>query len=186
MNETTTAAAKCACGNTATDHLANGTPACEWCADHDGHTAPASIATGHTLIGGEYVARCTLCAYVCAYWDCPCELAHECGETVRIVDGDYHNPAGYHVFGDGEFTDVTLCTDCYAHDNALGHDEPIGYWHETDTPIHCTTCDALLVTTLTRHGVEWVRDAIASSYGRNEIKRAWSIAFADELSDETK
>ena len=102
---------------------------------------------------------------------------------VAIIHGSYREPAGYHVFADdgSGYTDVTLCTDCYAHDNAPDRDEPIGYWHETDSPIHCTACDALLVTTLTRDGIEWLRDAIASPYGRDNIKSAWRDAFADEL-----
>jgi hypothetical protein len=85
--ETTTT--RCECGNAATETLENGTPACEWCAEHDGHTAPANVYTMHTIIGGEYVAKCNGCDYVCAYWDCPCELAHACEPlTVDLLAGD--------------------------------------------------------------------------------------------------
>ena len=47
-------------------------------ADHEGHVAPDSISTGHTQFSGAYVATCNLCDYVCAYWDCACELEHDC------------------------------------------------------------------------------------------------------------
>jgi hypothetical protein len=45
---------------------------------HEGHVAPDSVSTGYTHFSGAYVATCNLCDYVCAYWDCPCELEHEC------------------------------------------------------------------------------------------------------------
>lgn len=72
---------RCECGNAATDTLENGSPACEYCATHEGHVAPDSISTGHAHFSGAYVARCGLCNYVCASWDCPCELAHDCEKT---------------------------------------------------------------------------------------------------------
>lgn len=84
-----TTSTRCECGNAATDMLENGTPACEWCAAHDGHAAPINITTGYAPIGGAYVARCNDCRYVCAYWDCPCELAHACEPlTVGLLAGD--------------------------------------------------------------------------------------------------
>jgi hypothetical protein len=75
---------RCECGNVATDTLENGTPACEWCAAHNGHVAPLSISTGYSQFGGAYIATCALCDYVCAYWDCACELEHDC---VDVKDG---------------------------------------------------------------------------------------------------
>ena len=76
---------RCECGNVATDELENGSPACEWCATHDVHVAPLSITTGYSQFGGAYIATCALCDYVCAYWDCACELEHDC---VDLKDGE--------------------------------------------------------------------------------------------------
>jgi hypothetical protein len=38
---------------------------------------PKNMKAGHGLFGG-YVATCTACDYVCGYWECACELQHEC------------------------------------------------------------------------------------------------------------
>lgn len=38
---------------------------------------PKGVNTYHSLFGG-YVASCDNCDYVCVYWECACELAHEC------------------------------------------------------------------------------------------------------------
>lgn len=38
---------------------------------------PKGMTTDYGMFGG-YVARCENCAYVCAYWGCACELAHDC------------------------------------------------------------------------------------------------------------
>jgi hypothetical protein len=107
---------------------------------------------------------------------------------ISIIYGTYSTPAGYYLFSPDGFgyLDLTLCKDCYSSlddrcDEDCADDEPIGYWHETDAPVHCTACYALLVTSLTRDGVEWLRDAIVSPHGRDYIKRAWITAFEDEL-----
>lgn len=41
---------------------------------------PKGMKAGYGLFGG-YVASCENCKYVCAYWDCACELAHDCKEN---------------------------------------------------------------------------------------------------------
>lgn len=38
---------------------------------------PKGISTGYGLFGG-FRAICDNCDYVCVYWDCVCELAHDC------------------------------------------------------------------------------------------------------------
>ena len=178
--------ARCSCSNIATDTFSTGAPACEWCVGHESCAIPSStITTGYFGWGGEYIAKCSTCSYVCAYWDCVCELDHECpaNATIKIVDGTYANPAGYIVFAeDGSgFTGITLCTDCYTHDDAPEQDEPLGYWVESDMPWHCATCEALIVTGLTPEGVEYVREYIQRNTERSEVLIAWSSAFADEL-----
>ena len=41
---------------------------------------PEGVRVYRTRMAGNLVASCDRCAYVCAYWECACELAHDCGE----------------------------------------------------------------------------------------------------------
>jgi hypothetical protein len=41
---------------------------------------PKGMKAGHGLFGG-YVATCENCNYVCGYWECACELVHDCKEN---------------------------------------------------------------------------------------------------------
>jgi hypothetical protein len=41
---------------------------------------PEGMKAGHGLFGG-YVATCANCNYVCGYWECACELNHDCKEA---------------------------------------------------------------------------------------------------------
>lgn len=68
----------CDCGNVATEALASGVAACVWCAAHDGHRTPVSMSFGRSHLGGNPVAECSRCAFVSVYWECGCELAHDC------------------------------------------------------------------------------------------------------------
>lgn len=73
------------------DELLNGEEAknylCETCAEtslvspcceipKDGTAANVSLSTAR--LSGGLVATCSACAFVCAYWECACELVHEC------------------------------------------------------------------------------------------------------------
>lgn len=50
----------------------------EWfCCDSQG---PKGMSFGMSSFGGAYVAKCSKCSYVCAYWECPCELEHDCNK----------------------------------------------------------------------------------------------------------
>ena len=40
---------------------------------------PKKMSVGFSHFGGAYVAKCSKCSYVCAYWECACELRHDCG-----------------------------------------------------------------------------------------------------------
>ena len=33
-----------------------------------------------SLTYGTAIASCSKCSYRCAYWECACELEHDCGE----------------------------------------------------------------------------------------------------------
>jgi len=46
-----------------------------------GCVAPTSIQFSHAHFSGNFVATCTSCKFVCAYWDCVCDLVHECGDV---------------------------------------------------------------------------------------------------------
>jgi len=39
---------------------------------------PDGMRVHRTILAGNLVATCGRCGYVCAYWDCACELAHDC------------------------------------------------------------------------------------------------------------
>lgn len=41
---------------------------------------PKNISYGISRLSGSLVATCSNCNFVCAYWDCPCELEHECAK----------------------------------------------------------------------------------------------------------
>lgn len=68
----------CDCGNVSTELLITGEPACEFCYGHRDCVAPDTIATGVFGWAGDYIAKCSQCSYVCAYWECACELDHDC------------------------------------------------------------------------------------------------------------
>ena len=42
---------------------------------------PKGMSAGYGLFGG-YVATCENCKYVCGYWECACELNHDCKEEI--------------------------------------------------------------------------------------------------------
>lgn len=49
----------------------------EWvCCDSE---MPKSVTTGFGTYG-TYRATCDNCSFVCAYWECACELEHDCEE----------------------------------------------------------------------------------------------------------
>jgi hypothetical protein len=39
---------------------------------------PNGMSYGVSRLGGGLVATCANCSFVCAYWDCVCELVHDC------------------------------------------------------------------------------------------------------------
>jgi len=39
---------------------------------------PDGMRTYRTRLAGNLVAACERCDYVCAYWECACDLAHDC------------------------------------------------------------------------------------------------------------
>jgi hypothetical protein len=43
-------------------------------------TLPNGIVLTSARFTGNPIAQCEFCAYRCAYWECHCELEHECKE----------------------------------------------------------------------------------------------------------
>jgi hypothetical protein len=50
----------------------------EWCCG-DSAEMPKSVTASYKTFGG-YTATCSKCNFVCGYWECACELQHDCGE----------------------------------------------------------------------------------------------------------
>ena len=44
-------------------------------------TPPESVEFDCARFTGNPVARCTQCEFVCVYWECNCELFHDCDNT---------------------------------------------------------------------------------------------------------
>lgn len=106
--------------------------------------------------------------------------------TISISNGfTLANPSGYYVFNNGGDHLGTVCAE---HDDTVTSDrgldfEPLGYWVELDNPIHCDYCEALIVTRLTREGVEYVVEALDYPTGRPNVLAAWKRGFADQLEE---
>lgn len=66
--------ARCYCGNVIEWYAV----ACEWCLDHEGCTAPESVRVGRAWLSGTPLATCEACGRRWGYWDCACDLVHDC------------------------------------------------------------------------------------------------------------
>ena len=53
-------------------------PLCEWCSHAEECPTPKKIYFGHARLTGEYRAYCRKCNYVSAYFECGCDLTHNC------------------------------------------------------------------------------------------------------------
>jgi len=51
---------------------------CEDCYEVCTEPAPESIEFYNTRITGTGVASCKNCSFTCVYWECACELSHDC------------------------------------------------------------------------------------------------------------
>jgi len=40
---------------------------------------PKTVTATYKTFGG-YTATCSKCSFVCGYWECACELEHDCQE----------------------------------------------------------------------------------------------------------
>ena len=93
------------------------------------------------------------------------------------------DPNGYYPVVGNDIVGIALCVDCADNGDRMGAAiegdewEPISYHHETDCPVHCDSCEALIFTTLTKDGQNYVVDAIIDGSGRAEVKRAWMTAW---------
>jgi len=79
---------RCECGNVATP----GGVACEWCEAHEDCRTPAGVRVGRSHMAGTAIAWCEGCGMRWGYWDCACDLAHECPPCDCVC----HDGAGSH------------------------------------------------------------------------------------------
>lgn len=58
-----------------------------WAEVQDTHTCdtelPKSVYFSNTRITGASIAECSACGFKSAYWECACDLVHECQEEVN-------------------------------------------------------------------------------------------------------
>ena len=69
------------------------------------------------------------------------------------------------------------CADiwCEKHKPDIGEMESLGYFLESDTPMHCAECGRPLQCSLTDYGVDYVREAIED--GERCCRELWPILF---------
>jgi len=68
---------KCAeCENSVSAWDDDTRPLCEYCGCDTELQYSVKIHTAH--LGGHAVATCSECDFTCVYWDCACDLVHEC------------------------------------------------------------------------------------------------------------
>ena len=41
---------------------------------------PEKISTYHARITGHYLASCIFCDFLSVFWECACDLEHDCGD----------------------------------------------------------------------------------------------------------
>jgi hypothetical protein len=76
-----TVARLCDCGNDADNYQEEGIPdTCSDCA-HEAQCEPLKKITFTSgYLSGQPVAACKKCQYKCVYWECNCDLRHDCKE----------------------------------------------------------------------------------------------------------
>lgn len=77
---TETKLAPCAwCNRDVMDYMKsfNGKDICTDCED-DEHFCEAELPDGISIARGTAFASCYKCGYRCAYWECACDLVHDC------------------------------------------------------------------------------------------------------------
>ena len=65
---------RCDCGNA----VPPGVVRCDWCLEHEGCTVPAGVRVGMARLSGTAIAWCEECGMRWGYWDCACDLVHDC------------------------------------------------------------------------------------------------------------
>ena len=63
-----------------------------------------TIETYNAWLGGNFTARCTTagCKFTCSYWECGCELNHNCRDHMN-------NPYNVEPNEDGEYVYCDFC-----------------------------------------------------------------------------
>lgn len=66
------------CGNEAEAWIDDNSPMCEYCQHAEICEPPKNITFGSAQWSGEGRAYCKKCDYVSGYWECGCDLEHNC------------------------------------------------------------------------------------------------------------
>lgn len=99
--------------------------------------------------------------------------------------GSMWQPNGYYPIVGDHILGIVYCAECADNGDragaALAGDdwEPISYHHETDYPVHCDPCTALVVTTLTKEGREYVAERLALHEGQPFVLAAWAMVWPE-------
>ena len=93
------------------------------------------------------------------------------------------DPNGYYVVVGEEMTETLYCVDCAENGDRAGAAlegdewEPVTSDDASDYPMHCSSCEALILTSLTQYGKNYVAERIAAADGAPEILLAWKTAW---------
>ena len=66
------------CPNRAEVHEGDTIPLCDWCAHSKECRLPRHINISQSRITGNLAAECQRCYFRASYWDCACDLGHDC------------------------------------------------------------------------------------------------------------
>jgi hypothetical protein len=88
--------------------------------------------------------------------------------TIELRIGDAVN--GYMVDG------LPVCKQC-ASSKVPDWWQALNYDDMSDDPMHCAMCDALIFTLLSPIAADYVRNSLATNYGRPDVLSAWRQAW---------
>lgn len=88
--------------------------------------------------------------------------------------GDFHLDPACPDCHEAHGIDRCECCMAYVHDDS----EPIFDDSSSDTPTHCTFCEAIIPHRLTREGYDYIAEALTFGQGRPEILAVWRETYA--------
>lgn len=102
-------------------------------------------------------------------------------ETLEIKRIGY-----YPVIGDDILN--PLCADCFAENptedyEELGEDSTYTWDYDYDTPTHCCSCEALILTQLSKDGYWYIMEYLIDPRNWNKVTATWITAYGTELAN---